>query len=294
MRVAFMSDLHREFWPTPKRRAVVDRAPVPAPFGPHGPGLEGLRGRCDVLVIAGDFDVGPRGAPALIAASDYLGVPLVMVCGNHEFYGHKVYKVLRELRAALDGTRVHLLNRSELILVVRGYAVRFLGTTLWTDFALYGETRIERCLAAAAISKNDYRRITVGPDDIGHAVWRRLVPRDTLGFHHRDRKWLRDRLGQRFAGPTVVVTHMAPSIRSVPPEDAAEPIGATNASDLEGFIEETKPDLWIHGHTHSSADYAIGSTRVVCNPFGYWGEELNPTFECDRVVNLAVAPKQES
>ncbi len=293
VRIAFMSDLHWELWPTPKRRAVADRGPVPAPFGPHGPSLKGLRERCDVLVIAGDFDVGPRGASALIAASHYLDVSVIYVPGNHEFYGHKVYKVLRELRLALEGTRVHLLNRSELIMVVRGRAVRFLGTTLWTDFAVHGEERIGRCLAAAYIGKNDYRRITVGPDDTGYANWRRLLPRDTLEFHHRDRKWLRDRLRQSFAGPTVVVTHMAPSIRSVPPEDAAEPIGATNASDLEGFIEETKPYLWIHGHTHMSSDYVIGRTRVICNPYGYWGEELNKAFESDRVIDLEDFPRRE-
>ncbi len=285
MRIGPMSDLHREFWPKPKRRRMEAPVPGASPWS-HGPDLSRLRGLIDVLVIPGDFDPGKDAAASLVAASDYLDVPVVFVPGNHEFYGRKIYKVLREMRLALAGTRVHLLDRDELILVVGGQAVRFLGTTLWTDFAIHGEARIGRCLAAASIGKNDYRYITVGPEDTGHANWRKLLPRDTLGFHHRDRRWLRDRLEQSFPGPTVVVTHMAPSIRSVPPEDAAEPIGATNASDLEAFIEETKPDLWLHGHTHMSSDYAIGRTRVVCNPYGYWGEEVNPVFRNDLVLEV--------
>jgi len=30
-------------------------------------------------------------------------------------------------------------------------------------------------------------------------------------------------------------------------------------------------DLWIHGHVHSSADYVVEGTRVVCNARGYPG-----------------------
>lgn len=299
MRIAFMSDLHREFWPAPKRRAAADHAPAPAPFGPHGPDLSLLRGRCDALVIAGDFDVGTRGAPALVAASHYLDVPVLLVPGNHEFFGGKIYKVLRELRAALAGTRVHLLDRDEIVLSKDGLSLRFLGTTLWTDFALNAsgtgidgarERDIELAMDIAGSRRNDFKRITVGPEDIGRAVYRRLIPRDTLGFHVRDRRWLRDRLAEPFDGRTVVVTHMAPSARSVPGAIRGDWIAAGDASNLEDLIEEMKPDFWIHGHTHISSDYAIASTRVVSNPFGYWGHELNPDFAVDRVVDLAAAP----
>lgn len=292
-----MSDLHREFWPKTKQDPKPSEPQ--APFFPHGPNLTSLRGRCDVQVIAGDFDVGTRGAPALIAASHYLDVPVLLVPGNHEFYGGKVYKVLRELRAALAGTRVHLLDRDEIVLSKDGLALRFLGTTLWTDFALYAggtgidgaaERDIELAMDIAGSRRNDFKRITVGPEDIGRAVYRRLIPRDTLGFHVRDRSWLRDRLAEPFDGRTVVVTHMAPSARSVPEAIRGDWIAAGDASNLEGLIEEKKPDLWVHGHTHSSSSYAIGSTRVVSNPFGYWGHELNPDFAVDRVVDLAAAP----
>lgn len=44
------------------------------------------------------------------------------------------------------------------------------------------------------------------------------------------------------------------------------------SSDLTGLILERKPDLWIHGHVHQTADYRIGQTRVICNPRGHADE----------------------
>ena len=41
--------------------------------------------------------------------------------------------------------------------------------------------------------------------------------------------------------------------------------------------------VWIHGHTHTSFDYRIQGTRVVCNPRGYplrrQGGFENPGFD---------------
>lgn len=301
MRIALMSDLHREFHPAGGRGSTAAVAPASAPFGLHGPDLSSLRGCCDLLAVPGDLDTGTKSAEALVAASEYLDVPVIYVPGNHEFYGQRIGKAIRQLRARLAGTRVHLLDRDELVLC-RGCdgrwnpssalaaentdAVRILGCTLWTDFALLGADKVDLAMDLARGRKNDFRRINVGPDDIGREVYRKLLPRDTRGFHLRDLRWLRDRLAEPFAGETVVVTHMAPSIMSVPPEIRADLIASTYASPLEGFIEETQPAAWLHGHTHMSSDYAIGRTPVACNPFGYWGVELNPGFQPDLVVEI--------
>lgn len=285
MRIGLMSDLHREFHPAPPRGSPRD-AVGHEPFGPHGISLASLRGRCDVLVIPGDFDTGAKGAEALIAASEYLGVPIVYVPGNHEFYGQKIYKALRVLRARLAGSAVHLLDRGVATFTAGGVSARFLGATLWTDFALFGADKSELHMGLAQDRKNDFRRITVGPEDVGRPIYRRLLPRDTLGFHLRDLRWLRDRLEEPFDGRTVVVTHMAPSSRSVPPDIRGDHVATGDASNLEGFIEEMQPDAWLHGHTHMSSDYRIGRTRVVCNPYGYWGHEMNPDFRPDLAIEL--------
>jgi Icc-related predicted phosphoesterase len=53
------------------------------------------------------------------------------------------------------------------------------------------------------------------------------------------------------------------------------------ASNLEPFIEQHQPALWVHGHLHSCSDYTIGRTRVIANPRGYPSENtrgFNPSL----------------
>jgi len=77
------------------------------------------------------------------------------------------------------------------------------------------------------------------------------------------------------------VTHHAPSIQSIVDRYRADPVSAAFASNMDDFILEHKPLLWIHGHTHESFDYEIGKTRVVCNPRGYASTEENQQFRPD-------------
>lgn len=46
------------------------------------------------------------------------------------------------------------------------------------------------------------------------------------------------------------------------------------------------PDLWVHGHMHNSVDYRVGATRVVTNPRGYAGHEINPNFNPQLVIEI--------
>ena len=78
-----------------------------------------------------------------------------------------------------------------------------------------------------------------------------------------------------------MVTHHAPSIRSIADRYKLDPVSAAFASNMDDFILEYQPRLWIHGHTHESFDYKIGKTRVVCNPRGYASTEENKRFRPD-------------
>ena len=57
---------------------------------------------------------------------------------------------------------------------------------------------------------------------------------------------------------------------------------------LEPLIKAHQPDLWIHGHTHTSFDYRVGRCRVLCNPRGYRLSHMpvpeNQAFDAARVV----------
>jgi Icc-related predicted phosphoesterase len=114
---------------------------------------------------------------------------------------------------------------------------------------------------------------------------RRLEPQDQLRLHEVSRIFLEDELGKHFDGITIVMTHHAPSLRSLPPGHRRDPLTPAYASDLEHLIERFRPALWVHGHVHSSSDYVIGGTRVICNPRGY-ADEPNASFDPQLVIEI--------
>lgn len=226
--------------------------------------------QADAVVLAGDIGVGAQG---LQWAQDRLPhVPVIYVPGNHEFYRHDI-SLLGDLKTWAPD-HVHILNDDRLI--VDG--VRFLGSILWTDFALLGEAdqcfavqEAERCMTDFSVIRNFGRRFT---------------PEDAIAFHRASRNWLANELVQPFEGKTVVVTHHAPSLRSVHPRYAGGLLSAAFASNLEHLMDGEHAALWIHGHVHTSFDYEVHGTRVVCNPRGYAPKALNGAFRPDRIVDV--------
>jgi hypothetical protein len=83
----------------------------------------------------------------------------------------------------------------------------------------------------------------------------------------------------------VVITHYLPSQGSVHPKYARSPLNPFFLCDVEGLIRVKQPALWFHGHTHTSADYFIDETKVICNPLGY-GTENARDFDPEKVIIL--------
>ena len=54
---------------------------------------------------------------------------------------------------------------------------------------------------------------------------------------------------------------------------------------MEDFIQTHPIDLWIHGHTHHGADYAIGNCRIVSNQRGYADQPV-ADFRPDWIVEI--------
>lgn len=217
----------------------------------------------DLVVLAGDIGHGTAGiefAEQQIPRS----VPVILVAGNHEFYGSSIEAVTHALRAGADELdNLHFLNCSEITIPVANRDIRILGATLWTDFALRGDAGRDMAIAGRRI--NDFRLIEF--------CGRLLKPRDTVDFHESTREWLNARLAQPHRGPTIVVTHHSPSGRSEEPRYADGDLTAAFHSNLEWMIEKYQPALWIHGHSHWSVDYHIGRTRIFSNQRGYPGEQ---------------------
>jgi len=253
MRLAIYSDLHLEF----------------APF-------EAQAAAADVVILAGDIGVGAEGVRW--ASKRFPRQPVVYVAGNHEFYRGVVETTWADMRAAC-APNVHLLENE----AVELGGVRFLGCTLWTDYALFGTYTQLDAMDLAAGSLADHRLIEM--TEAG--ATRTFLPKDALAQHVRSRRWLEAQLAQPFDGPTVVVTHHAPQRGSLAPHYARDLLSAAFVSELDPLLG--KAALWIHGHTHTSFDYMISGARIVCNPRGYPLSSRsfeNLAFQSDLILDL--------
>jgi len=227
----------------------------------------------DAVIVAGDVCEGlARGIGWL---RRHLGaeVPIVLVAGNHEYFGTEQSAELASGRAAARAHGVHLLEDDEV--VVGG--VRFIGATLWTDFDLYGRDRRSDAMATAHRFMVDHRLVR-------QASGEPFTPADARDSHIAARLAIERRLGVPHAGATVVVTHHAPHRLSLADRYRDDMLSAAFVSDLSALIEERQPALWVHGHTHTSFDYRVGRSRILCNPHGYGSE--NPAFEPGLIVTV--------
>ncbi len=224
----------------------------------------------DIVVLAGDIGVGTAGIEW--AARRYRRTPVVYVPGNHEYYDHDI-GITDELKSVAPAN-IHVLDQDDYEID----GVRFLGTTLWTDFKLYGESEAWFSRQRARRSLYDFTAIRNGD--------RRFTPEDSVRLHEAGKAWLANELRKAFEGATVVVTHHLPATPSIADRYRNDPLNPAFASRLEDVIETHRPKLWIHGHTHVACDYEIHGTRVVCNPRGYPAESSGRGFSPELVVEV--------
>lgn len=241
-------------------------------------GLDHPATEADAVILAGDI----ARPPEAIAWARGLGKPVLYVPGNHEYYGGSLpgtHARLDELSADSD---VHVLQQRELVL----QGVRFLGATLWTDFLLFGDGA-GRATAADAAQRymRDFQRIRL--DEGTDAAL--FTPQECAGLFQQHAAWLQRKLDEPHDGPTVVITHHAPSPRSIHPRFEGSPINACFVSHAEHLLGGGRARLWVHGHTHDSFDYEVDGTRVLCNPRGYCrdGQVENTRFDPALVVEVA-------
>ena len=254
-----------------------------------GPDLYDAIG-ADLLLLAGDIGVGAEmTAGYAIDASRFLGCPVCLCLGNHDFYdGVEMGKTIADIRAiiaASKGARVHLLDNERTDFEVRGRHLAVLGGTTWTDYCLNRESCQGAAMAEAERGLNDHRLIRY--------QGRRFRPQDALELHQKARAWLSVAapVARAESDVLVVMTHHGMTPMANPPRYRGGKLSPAFASNMELEIRSWGADLVIHGHTHSNVDVAIGNSRVLSHQRGYLGmdeDELPPanTFlpllvECD-------------
>lgn len=244
MRLRVLSDLHLEI-------CAIDLPRVEA----------------DVVILAGDI---ANGADGIEWAKRSFSGPVLYVPGNHEPYDREFGATLDALRSAANGSNVRLLDCGEAVIG----GVRFLGCGLWTDYSLAPDSERTAIVEAARKINPDYRAIRFGD--------RAFSPEDAMELYRAHRDWLQEALDRDHDGTTVVITHFAPHPGSIAPAYARHPANPGFVVNLESMMG--RAPLWIHGHTHSSFDYVVSGTRIVCNPRGYPKEPTG--FAADLVLTV--------
>lgn len=264
MKIQLLSDLHLEVHP--------QFVPEPAPDA-------------DLLVLAGD--IGSYQNDSQVAGDNFglerfsplpqwggWPTPVVFVPGNHEYDMQDFDAAHDRLRRTCDRLGLLWLERETLVLD----GVRFVGTTLWSDFDALADheqctdlTRRLRLRQKAFRAANFYLAKT-GTSRAGTPWLAEPMREQALACM----TWLEDALARPFDGPTVAITHFAPSLRSADPRYGLAPGTAGFCNALDHLLP--RATLWLHGHLHAPSDYTVQGQqadgtpwqcRVVANPLGY-------------------------
>lgn len=244
-------------------------------------------GATDVLILSGDIcvaDYFKRNSP-----SPYVEVAkrfynffkdccnefpeVIYIAGNHEHYHGRIEDTIATLKNTLhEFDNLHILDNDYLDLL--GH--RFLGATLWTN--------VKDPIAEFTLkqSMNDYNCITTGKNY-------KINPSLTSQKHKETLKYFAENIVEN----TIIVGHHAPSYQSISEEyrgPSSHYLNFGYYTELTDFIlDNPQIKLWTHGHVHSSHDYLIGDTRIVCNPRGYSrksGVNENLNYQPEKVIQL--------
>ena len=213
----------------------------------------------DVLVLAGDVTV--KNNVDWINAQLQNFDNVIYILGNHEYYRGDINATPMKTLGALD-PRIHFLMDASVTI----NDVTFHGGTLWTDCNQGNPLDYMNI----GNSLNDFRLIR----DQNYEL--RFTPQMSHMLHSYAVNYLRNNVKEG----DVVITHHAPSFQSVHEKYKGDRLNYAYVSDLTELILDTKPSVMVHGHVHTSFDYTIGDTRVLCNPRGYVNtEDENPEFD---------------
>ena len=256
MKIQIISDLHLE-------------------FGDSQPKFN----NADLVILAGDIHIGTKGIEWILETIP--NKPVIYVIGNHEYYKGTYPKTLRSIEDQAKSTNVHVLEKKS----IKIDDIRFHGTTLWTDFSLYGSPSYYGSLCQTQM--NDYKKIRTEPN------YSKLRSKDVYDIHHSSITWLEKSLSESDSAINIVVTHHAPSPKSLPNTSLEDPISCAYASNLESTIESYKPNFWIHGHVHAPVRYQLHNTEIICNPHGYMDEEHNG-YEKELILEIVTNHRNAS
>lgn len=229
----------------------------------------------DIVIYAGDTDYGLR---SLEFAAQNALCSTIFVPGNHDYWGH-CYTRMDEKFRAFSAPNVYCLNPG--FYETEDYIIA--GVTYWTDFNFYGNKTIGEMVARNGM--NDFARIKET------ASYRKFLPVDWFNYHVRDKAYIENMANKarELGKKLIVVSHHAPTAKSIVPYYQGDPMNVAFASNHEDFLlmNDDVLRLWIHGHIHTPVDYMVGDkVRVIANPRGYKDNGESELFNKNLIVEM--------
>ncbi len=215
-----------------------------------------------VFVIAGDLHTSRKVIKTLQKIDEMTqGKTVIFVPGNHEYYNYQRIVLDEQLRKLNDTlANVHILIES----THKVKNIIFAGSTGWWDGLIGG---------AHLYGLNDFSKIYDIRVNGNGTIW----GRDSKEFFEGI---LKKNLN------VVCVSHNAPSWKSINPAYMNSDINECFANHWDKLIKDYQPIAWIHGHMHDSCEYNMGKTQVLCNPYGYYGYEVNNKFNKTAYIQI--------
>lgn len=206
----------------------------------------------DVVSIAGDLGNSKTMVASLTRfCQKYPKV--IYVLGNHDCFSSfvKVNATLQDLKVQFPN--LYWLENERIVIDDQA----FIGCTLW-------------------YKPDDRRNDWV---DFNYIYDSHLIE----GKHFESVSYLRNNIQEG----DIVITHMMPSYKCVSPRFIFSEWNNYFTNNLDDIIEITKPKIWHYGHTHDKADFYLHNTRMLCNPYGYKGREIqiNNFFNKNLILN---------
>lgn len=170
-----------------------------------------------------------------------------------------------------------------------GEDIIVVGCTLYTDFRLYEYIDYDQTYAMnyAHNRMNDFMYVYTYGDT--QETYRHVTPSDYVNYFNTSLNFIEETCNKFPDKKIVVVTHHAPSIKSIQGRYVADLLSAAYASPLEDFIKaHDNIKLWCHGHIHDKAEYKFRNrAQVISCPFGYFNEgRHNLNKYLGRIYNL--------
>lgn len=219
-----------------------------------------------VLIVAGDYGLVKHTATLKKLLEDLCTQfhSVVYVLGNHEYWKGCLTRAVPKLEEIADTIRnLYVLENDYVVFD----DVAVIGATLWSDISMVAEQFMY-----------DYKAIRYAIDNP-----RRIDGRDTFNVHCNSVEYISNSIATLTDLKKVVVTHFAPSEKSVAEVFKDSDVNSAYYTNLEYLVE--KVDVWCHGHMHNSSDYKVGTARVLCNPRGY-SHEVNGDFKEDLIFEV--------